>query len=290
MLPAKFDMAVKLLDWGDASSAATILEDCARSAPQNELIKFVLGETYSKLGRIDDAIKAYRDYLELTQEDSLGANPRLHLLGQAPMPAVLPAAYVHRLFDDYAEGFEKMLLGPLAYKAPTIVAQAVAGTGTGPFASVLDLGCGTGLSAEPFKNATNVIDGVDISPCMLEKARAKNIYANLHEADIEAWLGACTASYNLVLCMDTLVYIGALENLFQEIAGVMAMGGVFAFTTQASTGKDYVLGVDLKFSHTNSYVKHCSERVGLKTLAADACVPRLDHGEPVSGMVFVCRK
>lgn len=290
MLPEKFDMAVRLLDWGDAASALTILEDCAREIPQNALVQFVLGEACVRLGRTQEACAAYRSYLELDATDCLGAGARLHVIGGAPMPQELPAAYVRRLFDDYAEGFEKMLLGPLAYKAPQFVDDALKKAGAGPFRRVLDLGCGTGLSAEAFKNSGAAIDGVDISPRMLEKAYAKNIYANLREAEISTWLNNCTQSYDLVLCTDVLVYFGALEDLFQKIAKVLATGGVFAFTVQASKDADYAMGTDQKFVHARDYVESCAKIADFKVQVADACTLRLDHGEPVAGTVFVCRK
>ena len=51
---------------------------------------------------------------------------------------------------------------------------------------VLDFGCGTGLvGAEIHRQGINVVvDGVDLSPNMLEKARERNCYRNLWELNL----------------------------------------------------------------------------------------------------------
>lgn len=51
---------------------------------------------------------------------------------------------------------------------------------------ILDFGCGTGLVGEEIKNLELPIslDGIDISPMMLEKARARECYKNLMEVNL----------------------------------------------------------------------------------------------------------
>lgn len=58
--------------------------------------------------------------------------------------------------------------------------------GAGP---VLDLGAGTGLVAERLAaRGIGPVDGVDISPEMLARARAKGCYRALHEGDATSGL------------------------------------------------------------------------------------------------------
>ena len=51
---------------------------------------------------------------------------------------------------------------------------------------VLDFGCGTGLVGEEIKNQGIgvIVDGLDLSPKMLERARARNCYRNLWELNL----------------------------------------------------------------------------------------------------------
>ena len=69
--------------------------------------------------------------------------------------------------------------------------------------AVLDVGCGTGrLGAELFRLGVSPIDGIDISPEMLAKARSKSgpegtpLYRSLIEADLTAPLKLATDSYS----------------------------------------------------------------------------------------------
>ena len=51
---------------------------------------------------------------------------------------------------------------------------------------MLDLGCGTGLAGAAFRPHVDWLAGVDLSPKMIEVARAKGLYDRLAVADIGA--------------------------------------------------------------------------------------------------------
>ena len=55
--------------------------------------------------------------------------------------------------------------------------------------AILDLGCGTGLAGLAFQPLAARLDGVDLSPAMIEKARARGIYDHLDVADLETRAG-----------------------------------------------------------------------------------------------------
>ena len=49
-------------------------------------------------------------------------------------------------------------------------------------AKVIDFGCGTGLVGKYLnERGFKYIDGIDASPGMIEQARSKHVYTNLHE-------------------------------------------------------------------------------------------------------------
>jgi predicted TPR repeat methyltransferase len=52
------------------------------------------------------------------------------------------------------------------------------------YSSVLDLGCGTGLSDILFRDFTEYLSGVDLSVEMMAIVLDKNIYNDLNEDDI----------------------------------------------------------------------------------------------------------
>jgi len=91
-----------------------------------------------------------------------------------------------------------------------LMRQAVDALPDGPntFPRVLDLGCGTGMVAENFLDKAGEIDGVDLSPKMLEHAQAKGVYANLFLSDVLEFLegpNVRPAGYDLILSADTFI-------------------------------------------------------------------------------------
>lgn len=87
-------------------------------------------------------------------------------------------------YRDWAANYDSGFASEMQYLLPAHVAAAYMGTGAG--GPVLDVGAGTGLLAEALQNMgfRAQIDAADFSAEMLERARAKGIYAGLHQADI----------------------------------------------------------------------------------------------------------
>ena len=92
---------------------------------------------------------------------------------------------------------------------------------------VLDLACGTGRIAQWLKQrCPAIIDGVDLTPEMLAVARSKNVYRDLHVADISN-TGLPAQAYDL--CTQSLAdeHLPDLRPLYQEVARVTKPGGYF---------------------------------------------------------------
>jgi SAM-dependent methyltransferase len=93
--------------------------------------------------------------------------------------------------------------------------------------TVLDLACGTGrIGAWLRERSTAAIDGVDITPEMLDVARSKGIYRTLRIADIVN-TEATAATYDL--CMQSLAdeHLSDLRPLYREAARVTTGEGFF---------------------------------------------------------------
>ena len=84
------------------------------------------------------------------------------------------AADEKAVFDRYAENFDAHLQGQLQYRAPEMLAQVIGAARTDDkLLDILDLGCGTGLCGPLFKPIANSLAGVDLSPNMIEKCKAR---------------------------------------------------------------------------------------------------------------------
>jgi SAM-dependent methyltransferase len=92
---------------------------------------------------------------------------------------------------------------------------------------VLDLACGTGrIGAWLRGRCSATIDGVDLTPEMLEGARNKGVYRVLRIADVSN-TGLPAATYDL--CVQSLAdeHLPDLRPLYQEVARVTKRGGDF---------------------------------------------------------------
>ena len=115
--------------------------------------------------------------------DRHGASLRLMRLG-AEQVSDMPQAYVQTLFDQYAPRFEASLVDDLGYRGPALLFRAVLAVRAAAkkpafFKRAIDLGCGTGLAAAAFTKEVDHFIGIDLSPRMIERARATGLYAEL---------------------------------------------------------------------------------------------------------------
>src|ERR1700761_4134580 len=116
------------------------------------------------------------------------------------------AGYVRHLFDQFSADYDVRMIGQLHYAAPQILADLFNMVMPGrEDLDILDLGCGTGLAGVVFKPVAARLDGVDLSPAMIEKALARGIYDRLMVADLETALAAPGPRHDLILAADTLV-------------------------------------------------------------------------------------
>ena len=93
--------------------------------------------------------------------------------------------------------------------------------------AVLDLACGTGrIGAWLRGRGAQAIDGVDLTPEMLEVARGKGAYRVLHVADVES-TGLAAGAYDL--CTQSLAdeHLAELGSLYREAARVTTTAGTF---------------------------------------------------------------
>jgi predicted TPR repeat methyltransferase len=102
-----------------------------------------------------------------------------------------------------------------------------------PGQRLLDVGIGSGLSAQLFARAGLEIYGMDFSPAMLEACRAKGFAAGLKQHDLQAvpWPYA-SGSLDHLTCCGVFHFIPNLEGIFGEVGRVLVDGGMFAFTTR----------------------------------------------------------
>jgi len=291
----RYEFARDLWLKGDLVAAADLLQQAIELAPGFVSAWFTLGEIRQQLAERDAAIAAFRRAREADGNDPHGASLRLMRLGAEEVSA-MPTAYVRTLFDQYAPRFERALIDDLGYRGPSLLFKAVLaarGAVRKPafFKRAIDLGCGTGLAAAAFAREIDRIIGIDLSPRMIEKARATGLYAELEVSDmLEGLRAKPDASADLILAADAMVYVADLVPVLKEANRVLAADGVLAFTAETHEGDGVALGSGLRYAHSALYVQSALEAAGLKLCRLEDLSARNEDNVPVPGLVVVATK
>lgn len=255
-----------------------------RIDPGNGEARYLLGCAWLEAGEPDPALAAFE-----ALEDMPGLADRLAEARAMKALARSNAGYVRHLFDQFSADYDSRMLGQLSYQAPVILRELAALVLPGETGlTVLDLGCGTGLSGAAFKDRAAHLCGIDLSPAMIEKARARGVYDDLAVGDIESGLGE--ALYDLVVAADTLVYLGDLELVFAKVVAALKSGGTFLFSVEAMDGDGFELGPKRRWRHSENYLRAAAARHGFAITGLMGCVPRQEAHVPVNGFAVALRK
>jgi predicted TPR repeat methyltransferase len=291
----RFEFARDLQLKGDLAAAADLLDQAVELAPDFASAWFALGEIRERLDQRDAAIAAFRRARDADRSDRHGASLKLMRLGAEDL-SEMPKAYVQALFDQYAPRFDTALLDHLSYRGPALLFKAVikaraAAKKPAFFKRAIDLGCGTGLAAAAFAKEVDRFIGIDLSPRMIERARATGLYAELEVADmVEGLANKPDASADFVLAGDAMVYVSDLAPVLAQIERVLAPGGVLAFTLETHQGRGVIIGAGLRYAHAADHVREAVRAAGLTVLHLEAASPRTEDNVPVSGLVVVASK
>ncbi len=203
-------------------------------------------------------------------------------------------AYVRQVFDLFAGEFDDKLLGELGYRAPSLLAEALADAGIAPDGTldVLDAGCGTGLCGPFLRGLARRLVGVDLSPGMLERAAGRGLYDALEEAELGAFLEARPEAFDLIAAADVLCYFGALDGVLARAAAALRPGGRLAFTVErlGEGGVPWRVGPHGRYAHTESHVRDRLAAAGLSVLRLAPDTLRHESGEPVAGLVVLAAR
>lgn len=306
---ARFDEATKLLqkasalapkDWeifnslglafkglGKIKNAQAAYEQAIRLNPDYPSAYANLGDLLREQDRLDDALRTYQKLLMLTPDNQEVQHHVAALSGAAAETA--PAGYVSKVFDHYADRFDQHLTEQLQYKVPKDLAEIYRSLADiNAEQAYLDLGCGTGLMADALPEVNGPWTGIDLSSKMLDKARAKNRYANLICSDLVAGMQTLqTQSMNVAFAADVFIYVGALESALRELHRVLKPGGHFLFSIEdGDASHDYVLRPSGRFAHHESYIQRLAQLQGWHISKVAPTSIRAERSGHIPGQLF----
>ncbi len=273
---------------GALSEAIESLQRAVRLSPDDAAARAALGRAWIAAAEPEKALPHLRRAVALDPDDSLEARAWLAAAEDGPATE-LPPDFIRTLFDQYADRFDGELRGMLAYRAPeelAALAERVIGPPERAF-DVLDLGCGTGLSGEAFRPFARTLVGVDLSPRMADKARARGIYARVEVGDMAATLDK-PDTFHLIVAVDTLGYVGDLARTFRAARATLHPQGWFAATVEKNPDPDgAALSPARRFRHGEAYIRRTAAAAGFACAALEETTLRRDRGHPVLGLAFV---
>jgi predicted TPR repeat methyltransferase len=284
---AMWKLAILLENSGDLPGAIDLYQRALRVDPYRVAWLTELGRLWRVLGDIERARSWFARAL------SVGPDSGEAAAGLASLDAAegLTEAYIRTLFNQYADRFDTDLVVTLRYQAPALVAALIARWGVVEgSADLLDLGCGTGLSGAALKPFARTMDGVDLSPGMVAKAKARGIYDTLAVAEAEAFLAAAARSWDIVAAVDMLNYIGELARIFRATAAQLRPGGLFAGTVEKRGEGGQALSEMRRYRHGEDHVRAALDAAGLCLVEMSQAVLRQEGGMPVAGLVFAARR
>ncbi len=277
-----------LLKAGHLPTAIGEFQRVLRLDPTSLQARYMLGCCWLEAGEADKALEIFS---QLENEPALRLAEKIAEAETMRERQRSAPGYVRHLFDQFSADYDSRMLDQLSYRAHIILRELwdLVVAKKKPL-DILDLGCGTGLSGAAFKDLARRLDGIDLSPLMLAKARERGIYDSLLVADIETALKQGAATYDLILAADTLVYLGDLAPVFAGVWRRLKPGGRFLFTAESKQGQGYALGVKRRWQHGEPYLRAEAAAAGLDVIGLMLCSPRSEAKILVAGFAVALGK
>jgi len=253
---------------------------------------FNLGSCYFRMGKPKEATEPLREALK---RDPSNTHAKFMLAAIAPelfpadqRPTQMPRDMVVPFFAGVAAQYD-ITEANVGYQAGGAIHELAK-----PLAAatprVLDLGCGTGIAARPWRSAATEIVGVDFTSEMIALADKathadKKLFDVLVEADIAA-LPETLGTYDLILAVNVTQFIGDLSGFMQSTAAHAASQAIIVVTLEPYDGRGgFGLNASSgRFGHSIAYVRDLAQRYGLM-LEKDASL-ELYRGTPQPVLIF----
>jgi len=154
-------------------------------------------------------------------------------------------AETQELYADWADTYEADV-NRMHYATPGRIAAALAMQSKDMSAPVLDFGCGTGLSGDALAQVGfTTVDGTDISPEMLEQAKAKPAYRAVWLSAPEE-IGIERGKYAAITATGVISLGAAPPETLTDLLEILSPGGLLAFSYNDPTLEEasYIAALD----------------------------------------------
>ncbi|WP_431478655.1 tetratricopeptide repeat protein [Massilia eburnea] len=279
--------AALLLRAQDHEEALSSFQDALTVRPRYARAQLGLANTLRAMGRHEDAVQAYQTALAFGA-DAATVGYMLAIMGAQQAPGASPAAYVKALFDQYAGNFDRHLVEVLRYRTPSLLVEALRRHLPPGELDVLDAGCGTGLCGPLLRPLACLLEGVDLSPHMLDRARDTGLYDGLYCGDMVGYLRVRPASVDVIVAADVFVYLGDLRPVFSVARLALRGGGRFAFSVEEHEGAEgFALRSSGRYAHSRAGIEALARSHGFTIHEVTPSTLRQESGADMRGLLIV---
>jgi len=132
-----------------------------------------------------------------------------------------------RLYSEWAAIYDETVCRFGEYLTPATAAAAISELAPDRTACILDAACGSGLLGELLSAmGYTAIDGVDVTPAMLERAARKCCYRTLTIADLYRTLPFPTGSFDVATCIGAFTVGHVNADAIANLLDVLKPGGI----------------------------------------------------------------
>jgi predicted TPR repeat methyltransferase len=293
---ARMNLGLSLVGQGKVAEALehAVTLTHATSAPGFPVKLF--GILLARVGCPEGAKECFEQYLAKNPGDKDGVALLLAAVGGA-LPDRVSDQQIGQIYLNRAEHWDQGTAGPTGYQGHKLVALTMqALTSQATALDIVDAGCGTGLVGVLLREKARRLVGIDLSAPMLEKARDKKTYDELHRRDLVDYLANNPESCDVITSAATLIHFGDLGPVLDAAARCLRAEGFFIFTLFPNDDADGVAAGTLDgfaqggcFRHGRNYVARTAEQYGFQVESIRAEAHEYVRKQPVTGLVVALR-
>jgi predicted TPR repeat methyltransferase len=193
---------------------------------------------------------------------------------------------VNAIYSHLAKTYDRELRDDMQYTAYFKVPQLVIDELGHRQATILDLGCGTGLSSLLFFEKGYDVTGIDGSSAMIRRAR-KLPFKKIIQQDLESPWRVRDHSFNAVVMVGVIEYIIYPGVLFQQVHNKLVDGGVFGLTVPYKS--KFYEDANLK-SYYRKEITPVIRKAGFNIESSEKTLGFEDAGQKVAYWNYLLRK
>ena len=293
---ARVNLGLALVDQGKVVEAFEQAQILSRAETATGFPHKSFGILLARAGCPDGARLCFENHLARNPGDRDEIAMLLASVG-GELPSRATDQQISQLYTARAHGWDNGATGPTGYQGHRLVAAAMLQLKPLRVDTVIDAGCGTGLVGELLRTESRRLIGVDMSEPMLAQARQKNVYDELHQGDLIAYLNGHPQSCDVVVSAATLIHFGDLDAVFAAAAQCLRPGGLFVFTAFPNDDDPGAVAIGTLnglaqggcFRHGTDYIARVAGNHGLGIELMRREAHEYSRNAPIPGLVVALR-